>query len=329
MAMAHVISFGETMLRFTPPTGTRLEQAEQFTAYVAGAESNALACLARLGLHATWISALPSIPLGRAVEAALRGHGVDLSRVVWRSESERLGIFYAEESPAPIGTHVHYDRTGSACACVDLDSLDLSGLEDAQLLYLTGITPALGERTSAVFSSLLQFAEESGIPLAFDVNYRAKLWSPSEASESIEAACRQASVIICTGDDAAALWGFTGEAEAVLRRISSRFGEADTTLVLTLGSGGAAELKSGVYSYQAAMPAEGTYRFGSGDAFAAGYIYAHLCGEHYRNLKEEVGATPLLYGNALAALKRGIAGDIAVVTPYDVKAAIMGRGRFR
>src|SRR6266536_289648 len=109
IATAHVISFGETMLRFTPPAGTRLEQAEHFTAYVAGAESNVLACLARLGLHATWISALPSNPLGRAVAATLRGHGVDLSRVVWRSESERLGIFYAEESPAPIGTQVHYD----------------------------------------------------------------------------------------------------------------------------------------------------------------------------------------------------------------------------
>src|SRR5260370_27783691 len=120
MATAHVISFGETMLRLTPPVGTRLEQAERFTAYVAGAESNALACLARLGLHATWISALPSNPLGRVVEAALRSHGVDLSRVVWRSESERLGIFYAEESPSPIGTLVHYDPSDSACARIHL-----------------------------------------------------------------------------------------------------------------------------------------------------------------------------------------------------------------
>ncbi len=329
MPNTQVISFGETMLRLSPPIGKRLEQTDQFTAYVAGTESNTLACLARLGMHATWMSALPANPLGRGVAAALRGHGVDLSRVVWHGKEERLGIFYSEELPAPIRTPVYYDRTGSSCARIDPSALDLSGLESAQLLHLTGITPALSDNTRAVFSRLLRFAEREGIPLSFDVNYRAKLWGVAEAAVGIEAACRQASVLICTRDDAATLWGLTGDAEKVLRGLANLSGENSKTLVLTLGSQGAAELTSGIYNYHEALSIEGNHRFGSGDAFAAGYLYAYLGGDHYLSLRQEADATPLLYGNALAAIKRGIAGDIAVVSPEDVETVVKGRKRFR
>lgn len=114
MPEAHVISFGETMLRLAPSAGMRLEQAGQFTAYVAGTESNTLACLARPGLKATWLSALPANPLGRGLAAILRGHGVDLWRVVWHGEEARLGIFYSEELPAPIGTPVLYGNALAA-----------------------------------------------------------------------------------------------------------------------------------------------------------------------------------------------------------------------
>jgi len=329
MPAPHVISFGETMLRLAPAPGKRLEQADQFTAYVAGTESNTLACLARLGMHATWLSALPANPPGRGLAAVLRGHGVDLSRVIWHGEEERLGIFYSEELPAPIGTPVFYDRAGSAFSNIDPGALDLSGLEGAQLLHLTGITPALSDNTRAVFSRLLQFAERAGMQLSFDVNYRRKLWGPPEAAAGIEDACRQASILICTRDDAATLWALTGEPEKVLRGIAGMFGASSKTLVLTLGSEGAAELRDGTYTRQEALPAEGSHRFGSGDAFAAGYLYAYLGGERYLSLSQQVEATPLLYGNALAALKRGIAGDIAVVTPGDVETVIKGQTRFR
>lgn len=318
----HIVSYGETMLRFSPAPGTRLEDASFYTAYVAGSESNTLAVISRLGMGATWLSALPSNPLGRHIEAELRRHGVDTARVVWAGGSERVGLFYAEEMAAPLGTQVVYDRADSACARMDFSALDLSGLEDVGMLHLTGITPALGDTARSTFAGLLDFADRAGVPLSFDVNYRARLWSPSQAEEGIEAACRQVRVLFCTQADAAAIWGFSGSAEDVLRRMASRFGEVGKTLVLTLGSKGSAQLSSGAYSSQAAFTSEGSYRFGSGDAFAGGYLYAHLMGEVYRTLSESHGTTPLMFGNALAALKRCIAGDIASVTPSDVAALL-------
>ncbi len=328
-----VVSFGETMLRLSTAAGTRLENTPVFQVYIAGTESNTLACLSRLGLKTTWLSALPRNPLGRRVESELRAHGVNTDGVVWVDGQTRLGIFYADEAPDPLGLGVYYDRAQSACALVDLTGVDFSLIETARVLHLTGITPALSTGTREVFARFLQTAQANNIPLSFDVNYRAKLWSAADATVGLEEACRQATVLFCTSADAAELWGWTGDPEGVLQQMARRFSTVETskTLVLTLGSKGAAQLHNGTYSIEAAFPTEGRERFGSGDAFAAGYLYAYLEGEFYRELRDAYGVTPLAFGNALAALKRCIAGDIATITPEEVRSVLQKRDnkRFR
>lgn len=331
MATRDIVSFGETMLRFTVPSDVRLENASSLRVYVAGTESNTLACLARMKLNVTWISALPANPMGKYVDNELRRHGVDTSHVVWAENNSRLGTFYVEEAASPLGTQVYYDRAYSACALIDPDAVDLSIVDETRLLHLTGITPALSDRTRELFQRFLHRAYTNRIPLSFDVNYRAKLWSASEAAVTIEKVCKQANVLICTRADAAELWGFTGDSEAILRQMAGRFGETNKTCVLTLGSEGSAQLQNGAYTTAAAFPTEGTSRFGSGDAFAAGYLYAYLEGSLYQEMRETQALTPLAFGNAFAALKRCIQGDIAVISPHEVKALLQRQDgvRFR
>lgn len=328
-----VISFGETMLRFSPPAGIRLEDATTFQAYVAGTESNTLACMARLGLYTRWLSALPLTPMGRRVESELRRHGVSTDAVLWSESNTRLGIFYAEELPAPLGTQVYYDRANSACASIDPDAVDYTLVDTARLLHLTGITPALSEQTRTIFARFLLHASKQHIPIAFDVNYRAKLWTPTEAAQGIEAACQQADIILCTYHDAVDLWHITGNPEAMLHQMAQRFNSdpQPKTLVLTLGSEGAAHLVNGEYQSEPAFATEGNARFGSGDAFAAGYLAAWLNSDLYHELHDTYNTTPLAMGNALAALKRCIPGDIATITPHEVRAILHQRGtaRFR
>lgn len=324
-----VVGFGETMLRLSSPNGGRLEDCNALNVHVAGAESNVLACASRMGLRCAWLSALPDNPLGRRVAGELRRHAVDVERVVWADGAAKLGVFYAEELPAPMGTQVYYDRGGSAFAILDTDLLDLSVLDGAKMLHMTGITPPLGPGAKEAFLLFLRRAKDLRISISFDVNYRAKLWSTDEAAAGIEEACRAASLLTCSRDDASALWHFTGNPEAVLGQMSQRFG-SEKTLVLTMGSEGAAELRSGEYDKASTFPSEGTIRFGSGDAFAAGYLYAYLGGPGSIEAQEELSATPLLFGNAVASLKRGIPGDIATVTPEEVLEVLRGkRARFR
>jgi 2-dehydro-3-deoxygluconokinase len=328
-----IVSFGETMFRLTAPNHVRLEDASTLQVYIAGTESNTLACLARMNLKVTWISALPANPSGKHVDNELRRHGVDTTHVVWTESGGRLGVFYVEEAASPLGVQVYYDRAHSACALIDPDAVDLSIVDQTRLLHLTGITPALSAGTRELFRRFLHRAHTNHIPLSFDVNYRAKLWSAQEAATGIEEACRQASVLFCTRADAAELWGFTGSPEAILRQMAARFSinGSTKTLVLTLGSEGSAQLQYDTYTIEPAIPTEGIVRFGSGDAFAAGYLYAYLEGPLYREIHETRDITALAFGNACAALKRCIQGDIAIISPAEVRALLQRQegARFR
>ena len=73
--MSELVTFGETMLRLSPPRGQRLETEGGFEAQVGGAESNVAAAATSLGSETVWLSKLPANPLGRRVVRALRGHG--------------------------------------------------------------------------------------------------------------------------------------------------------------------------------------------------------------------------------------------------------------
>lgn len=327
-----VVSFGETMLRLSPRDEARLEETRELAIYAAGTESNLLSCLSRLGLSCAWLSALPANALGRLVARELRGHGLNLDHLVWAEPGGRVGLYWVEENPPPLGTHVQYDRAGSSVALLGPDALALSVLEETRLLHLTGITPALSPQCKATFQRLIDHAEKVGVPLSFDVNYRAKLWGTREAAEELEAACRAANLLFCTRVDASELWGFVGEPHEVLHQMEGHFSTRgkEQTLVLTLGAEGSAQLKKGEFTHAPVYVTDGTSRFGSGDAFAAGYLYAYLEGPCYLEAREELAVTELAFGNAVAALKRCIEGDIAIVTPDEVLAVLRGgRPRFR
>jgi 2-dehydro-3-deoxygluconokinase len=329
------------MLRLTAPVGIRLESASSLDIYVGGTESNTLACLARLGLQVQWLSALPLNPLGRLVDSELRRHAIDTSQVVWTSGTDRLGIFYVEETAPPLGVQVYYDRAHSACAQIDPEAIDYSIVDHARLLHLTGITPALGTGARTAFERFLERARTHNVALSFDVNYRARLWSEQEAASAIEMACHQAAILISSYEDAVDLWHCHGSAEEVLRQLDGRFAVDNTsksastslsrskTLVLTLGKNGSAQLAHDTYAHAPISPMQGGTRFGSGDAFAAGYLYANLNGPLYQEFAEQ-GITPLVFANTLAALKRGIHGDIATITPDDLRAVLQTKqARFR
>ena len=102
-----------------------------------------LAALARLGRRTAWLSALPANAWGDRVERELRGHGVDVCRVVWR-EGGRIGIYFLEYGLGPRPIRVLYDRQGSAFTTLAPDEVDWTVVRRSRLVHLTGVTLALG-----------------------------------------------------------------------------------------------------------------------------------------------------------------------------------------
>src|SRR5215203_4916830 len=171
------------MVRLTPPGNERLERTTSLDLTVGGAELNSAATLACLDVSASWVSRLPDVPLGRAVARGARAAGVDLSHLQWVPESAgRAGVYYLEEASDPRPSAVYYDRADSAFARMPPGAFDWPIiLNGARALHISGITPALGPGPRAETMAAIRAANAASVPVAFDLNYRSKLWSETDA----------------------------------------------------------------------------------------------------------------------------------------------------
>lgn len=177
--MTQFVTFGEIMMRMAPSGFSRLQQCLPGSLDVtfAGAEANVAASLSMLGASARFVTALPNNPLTDACLQTLRGLGIDTSRVLKR-DIGRLGIYFVEAGANQRPSRVTYDREGSTVSLTDASDYDWKAiLSDAHSLHVSGITPALSEAAAAATKEAVKVAQDSGVQVSCDLNYRAKLWN--------------------------------------------------------------------------------------------------------------------------------------------------------
>ena len=308
--MSDLVTFGETMLRLSPPDGERIEMTDEFSVYAGGAESNVAVAAQRLGTDACWISKLPDSPLGDRVVDELRALGVEVDVV---RGGNRQGLYVTELGGTPRGIDVLYDRTDSAITTVTPQELPTDRIRDAKCFFTSGITPALSDRLAKTTAQLLKVADESGTPAALDVNYRSKLWKPARAREVLTQLFPGIDTLIVPHRDAQTLFRFErAEPREVAHGLASQFDFE--TVVVTRGGHGAIALHNGIVHEQPIFETETIDPIGTGDAFTGGFLARQLAGDDV--------ATALAYGAATAALKRTIRGDVATVRPDEVKRVV-------
>lgn len=312
--MTDLVTFGETMLRLSPPDDARLETADQYNVRAAGAESNVAVAAQRLGLDAAWTSKLPDSPVGRRITGELRSHGVTVD-VVWDdSPSGRQGTYYLEQGAPPRGNEVIYDRAGASVTTAETAALPTSAIESATGFHTTGITPALSETLETTTADLLSIAQEADTTTSFDLNYRSKLWEPSEAKRVLTGLFPDIDVLVAAQRDAEIVLDRAGDAETVARNLADKYGFEVT--VVTRGAEGALALADGDVYAQPTYEATDAHPVGTGDSFVGGFLSQYLAGESV--------ADGLAWGAATAAFKRSVPGDIAVVSPAEIRDVIEG-----
>src|SRR3954452_9514917 len=120
-----VVTFGEAMIRLSPPDYRRLEQAHSLDVQVGGAELNTAVALARLGRNSAWVSRLTDNPLGRLIANRAREAGGD-TRFVQFTKEDRVGLYFLEFGAAPRASSVLYDRKDAAIAHVKPGTINWS-----------------------------------------------------------------------------------------------------------------------------------------------------------------------------------------------------------
>jgi len=322
--MTDVVTFGECMLRLSPPDFQRLEQATMLNVTVGGSELNVAAGVARLGLTSAWVSRLPENPLGRMVRNKAREMGVDVSHLLW-SKDDRLGLYFVEYGASPRASSVLYDRAVSAISRVQPGQVDWGTvLQGSRLFHVSGITPALSDSAAAVTAEAIRAAKAGGALVSYDLNFRAKLWSQAKAREIQTPLMDDVDVLITTEEDTERVFGITGsDYREVARILAERFRLKVVAITLRgtpsvwRNTWSALVYADGRFYDDVAYEIEVVDRVGSGDTFSAGFLFGYLTKGVEYGLK---------MGNAFAALKHSSWGDFNWATREEAEALIQGAG---
>ena len=306
-----IVCVGEAMLRFWVPPGERLENMSAFHVSVAGAEANVAMAAARMGRSSAWLSRLPDSALGHRALHEIAAYGVDVSHVRLVDDA-RMGTYYVELSVPPRPIQVIYDRAHSAATLMTSADIPWDVVEQAGVVHVAGITPALSPSCRELALNVLRRASTAAV----DVNYRANLWAPGEARAVLTEMCRAADLVILTREDARDVFGLDGSPTQVVDAMQTLTGAE--SIVLTAGAEGAMWLTEDGEGSAPAYEAQVVDRIGAGDAFAAGVLMGYLDGD----LPGGVGR-----GLAMAALKLGMFGDQLRCDPAEVDRVIAGGHR--
>jgi 2-dehydro-3-deoxygluconokinase len=215
MAQFDVITFGETMALMYPEGSRGLGAGGKLEQSFGGAESNVAIGLARLGCRVGWFSKVGDDPLGAGIVKALRGEGVDVSRVL-RTNAAPTGLMLRESVRGKLS--VYYYRAGSAASQLTPDELDEAYIGDASILHLTGITPALSPSCRKTAFAAVAAAKRQGVKVSFDPNLRLKLWTIEEARPVLLELAEQADYFLPGYDELKLLYE-TDDEVAILERL--------------------------------------------------------------------------------------------------------------
>lgn len=313
------------MVRLSPPNFQRLEQARKLDLNVGGAELNVAVGVTRFGLKSTWVSKLPKNGLGYLIRDRAQEFGVDCSHIVW-SDKGRAGLYFVEFGASPRASAVLYDRANSAISMVHPGEIDWAKVfTGSKHFHLSGITPALSASAAEVTVEALKASKKAGCTVSYDLNYRKKLWSPTDAKRIQEPMMEDIDILITTEEDTNVVFGIKEkDYEAVAEKLAKTFKFKIVAITLRedlsvwKNNWTAIAYQEGKIFRDRKYEVEIVDRVGAGDSFTSGFLYAWL--------KEKDVQKGVQYGNAFAALKHTVPGDFNWTTLEEVEAQLKGAG---
>lgn len=245
--------------------------------------------------HVGFMSRVGLDPLSDGMLASAEAEGLDTS-VITRDEQRNIGI-YSVATDSTGERSFHYWRNHSAAR-----KLDAKDLVPARILYLSGITLAIlsPERRQALMQAL--GALKGTCEIAFDSNYRPKLWESRETAQAVtEEMWDLADLAFPSVDDEMDLFGEDSEAAVAQRFAQGKF----ASCTLKRGEQGPLSLTNPepVEDFPRAQGVVDTTA--AGDSFDGGFLAARLQGK--------TEADCLRAGHALAAYVVTKPGAIAPV----------------
>ncbi|MGD9931479.1 MAG: PfkB family carbohydrate kinase [Mangrovibacterium sp.] len=333
-----VVTFGEIMLRLATPGYLRFAQTDTFTATYGGGEANVAVSLANYGIDVEFVTRLPKNDIGEACRMDVRKYGVGTNHIVWGGD--RLGIYFLETGAVSRASKVVYDRAHSAIAEIKPGMVNWKEVfKDAKWFHWTGITPAISQSAADACLEAIQIANEMGVTVSCDLNYRKNLWKYGKAcGEVMPALVAGTDIVLGNEEDAEMALGIHPEGvdvtgghvegaayESVSKQIMAKYPRVKKVITTLRGSVNANHNSwAGVLWDGQKLYESPTYqithivdRVGGGDSFMGGLIYGLLT---YTDDDQKA----LNFAVAASCLKHTIYGDYNRVTVSEVEKLMGG-----
>jgi len=337
-----IATFGEVMLRLSPPGFERFLQSPQLMATFGGGEANVAISLAQFGAKARYVTVLPEAnPLADAFVGELRRFDVDASHIA--RAPGRMGMYFVETGASQRPSKVLYDREHSALALAKSGAIDWkTALKEVAWFHVSGITPAISASAAELTLEAIRQARELGIQISCDLNFRKNLWKWGKtAHEVMPEMIKLSDVCIANEEDCQNCLNIHVDIEVESGNLErEKYAEMSERVLATYPNlkilaitlresksashnGWSACLYTGK-DFLVSRHYEITHivdRVGGGDSFAAGLIYGLL---HLPSPAEA-----LEFAAAASCLKHSIPGDFNRVSADDVQALIKSGGSGR
>lgn len=300
MSTAEVVAFGEVMGLILASDGP-MTTATRADLGCAGAEATVAVGLSRLGHRVEFFGRVGADAFGRRVRRTLAADGVGVAGLV--DDRRPTGLLLRDRViDRPID--VTYARTGTAGSALETTDVPVETIRAARVLFASGITAALSPSAAAATTFALKVARDAGTTVVVDPNVRRRLAGDDDWRRIAEELAALADVVLVGRDDARVICGDADPVDWFRERGTAR-------IVVKSGTVGATEVgPDGSWSAQGRR-VEVVDPVGAGDAFAAGWVSAHLRGvSAERRLRE---------AHVVASCTVGHPGDLDGLPTADVR----------
>lgn len=259
-----LVCLGEPLLELNQH-GTHDADGRLYREGHGGDASNTAIAAARQGARVGFLSAVGDDPAGESFRALWRSEGIEASAV--RVDPVRpTGLYFVSHDDA--GHHFSYRRAGSAASCYTLDLQGRAIIAQAAIIFASGISLGLSETAADTVFEAMALARASGVRVAFDTNYRPKLWPKTRAAALIEHAMRRSDIAFPGLEDAELLLDLSDPDRIVDLCLSL----GPTLVVLKMGAAGCLVATPERRERVAAYPCRPVDATGAGDTFCGSFL---------------------------------------------------------
>ncbi|MFY0606542.1 MAG: sugar kinase [Cyclobacteriaceae bacterium] len=319
-----VVTFGEVMMRLSPPGYAKFSQTNTLELAYGGGEANVAISLAYLGFKAKHVTRFPENLIGRAAAQFLRQNWLDTAHVIYGDQ--RMGQYFLEKGAVHRASEVVYERENSAFAKLKPEMFDWEEiLKEADWFHWTGITPAISQGTADACLEAIKVANKLGVTVSADINSRKNLWQYGKSRhEVLPDLISRCDVLMASEYDLIDIFQLdmdpnTSTLDQVASKVDSKIPRVKKIFDKTREPLSASHnrIKGKMWNGSEILETANldvthiVDRVGTGDAYCAGVIYGLL---HYEDDQKALN-----FAAAACALKHTVEGDANMVSFENVR----------